>query len=595
MVPLELDNCPNDGIAVAKKPQELLPNSYEFIELIGKGGMSVIYKARHRLMENIVAIKLLQEKLTQDKSSFLRFRQEAQASSRLDHPSIIKVLDFGVLDHGAAFLVMDYVAGRSLSEVIAQDGVLSPERAIPLFRQICEGLAHAHKNGVLHRDLKPSNILVTHDEENRERVKIVDFGIAKVLAPDGAEANKLTGTGEVFGSPLYMSPEQCMGLDVDARSDIYSMGCLMYEALCGKPPFMGTNPLETIFKQMNDQPEPITAHLKHEQAAMLSIVILRALEKDKAHRYQTVEALLDDLYKVERGQKINAKRRVPYFKLAALGVVLAIGTIAYLAMNPRMPYDVPRLAELGDLVWQNGEVTDADCDGLAKYQNVIRVQLRGNPKLTSAGLSKLLALPNVEEFLVDGTAVDDTFLANLVASPARNRIVKLSMGRSNITTAGIANLSACPKLDEICLLDQGLTDDDLEKFPVIPSLRALKLDFNSEIHDRGALAAFKKYPDLHTLCVRATNVTNDLVEAIGDEVMPAGRTFIVQAWDTKITAGSARVYRGFLRLNLKFFPPWWYVDGKGGQDMAGQAAPVQAKKIHRNKRVKMSSKQQNDA
>jgi serine/threonine protein kinase len=565
-VPPELDTCPNDGIAVVKKPQELLPNSYEFIDLVGKGGMSVIYKARHRLMENIVAIKLLQEKLTQDKSAFLRFRQEAQASSRLNHPCIIKVLDFGVLEHGAAFLVMDYVAGRSLSEVISQDGALTPERAIPLFRQICEGLSHAHKNGVLHRDLKPSNILVMRDPEDRERVKIVDFGIAKVLAPDGAEANKLTGTGEVFGSPLYMSPEQCMGLEVDARSDIYSMGCLMYEALCGSPPLMGSNPLETIFKQMNDAPEPLTARIKHPQAGALSTVILRALEKDKAHRYQTIDALLDDLYKVERGQKIHAKRRVPYFKLAALGVVIAIGAIVYMAMHPHIPWQVQSDAKIGILKWQDDSMNDADCELLRRLNpDASRIELRANHHITTAGVSKFLQMKNVEEMLLDETGVDDQFMRNLAASPVRLTLKKIGIGRTKVTSAGLACLANFPSLVEIMLLDQKLDDAAIEKLPPIPSLQRLKVDYNPAITDPGAFAAFQKYPNLNILCVRKTHVGDEAVDAIGQLVAKTpGRVFTIQCWHSNITKEAVHRWHGHLKMNDQFFPPWWNDGDKGG-------------------------------
>lgn len=591
-VPPELNTCPNDGIAISPQPQHQIPNTYEFINVIGKGGMSVIYKARHRLMENVVAIKLLQEKLTQDKSTFLRFKQEAKASRKLDHPNVIKVHDFGVLEHGAAFLVMDYVEGTSLSEVLAKEGALSPDRAIPLFIQICEGLSHAHKNNVLHRDLKPSNVLIVK-EDGRERVKIVDFGIAKV-AGDGTDANKLTSTGEVFGSPLYMSPEQCMGLDVDRRADIYSMGCLMYEVLCGVPPFQGASPLEVIFKQMNESPEPIATFVRHSFAGPLSAVISRTLEKDKQHRYQNFDELIDDLYKVQRGHKVHTKRRLPHFQLAGIGAAIAALVIGYMALNPHEPWKVGQLAQRGEIFWSNGKATDADCEKLLAYKYVLRVQMRSNPNLTSAGLSKLLALPKVTEFLVDATGVDDKFLQNLAASPAKDRLVKLSIGRSHVTPAGLSALSACPQLVELDLMDQQLTDDDLEKLPSIPSLKVLKLDYNPGIHSRGVIAAFPKYPELRKICVRATNVDDAAIEALGNIAAPQQRRLLVQGWNSKITPDAASKFRGCIEINLKYVTPWWDVERRGGR-LSSDAEEDEAPKIRHKKRIKLSPKQQNDA
>ena len=207
---------------------EIIFERWKIIERLGEGGMASVYKAHHLILDKVVAIKFLHRHLCSNPNSLRRFQQEGQAAGRLDHPNVIKVQDCAVTDDGRVFLVMDYLQGHSLSDKLKQDGPLSAEGALDLFIAVAEGLKHAHSNGVLHRDLKPSNVMVTDENE----IKIVDFGIAKVLRDDGQPSlQNLTKTGEIFGSPSYMSPEQCLGQTVDARSDIYSMGCLMYEVL----------------------------------------------------------------------------------------------------------------------------------------------------------------------------------------------------------------------------------------------------------------------------------------------------------------------------------------------------------------------------
>ncbi len=210
--------------------------------------------------------------------------------------------DYGLTAEGAPYLVMDFVEGISLLDVLLRDGALNSALVLELFEQICDGLAYAHCEGVVHRDIKPSNIILTRTATGAPQIKIVDFGIAKIVSHDNGE-HELTQTGEVFGSPMYMSPEQCEGQrELDARSDIYSVACVMYEALTGQPPFIGANAIQTMYKQINEAPSPMDGanrRLKIPQA--LENVVMRALEKKPSERHQSMEELRNDLQLIKSG------------------------------------------------------------------------------------------------------------------------------------------------------------------------------------------------------------------------------------------------------------------------------------------------------
>lgn len=305
--PGNLEVCPEDGTLltpIGKEPKigEIFGDRYEILGIIGDGGMGKVYKARHNLMKRIVAIKMLLPHLVQSAAALKRFQQEAQAASALNHPNILTVYDFGISDQGMPYLVMDYLEGTSLAALLQEQGYLPAERAIHIFSQACSALAHAHQKGVIHRDLKPANIMLIDYDGQPDFLKIVDFGIAKLLQPDGAE--QLTHTGEVFGSPLYMSPEQCRGRELDPRSDIYSLGCVMYRTVTGKPVFSGRDPMECMYKQVNDMPSTfkdvvpelgLTDKLEH--------AIFRAISKEVEDRYTNM---------LEFREALEACRQTPH-------------------------------------------------------------------------------------------------------------------------------------------------------------------------------------------------------------------------------------------------------------------------------------------
>ena len=296
-----MDVCPNDGSPLNFPVEESASfgTSYEFIEELARGGMSVIYKARHRLMRKLVAIKMLDTRYLSDVQAAGRFVHEARAVSSLQHPNIVTVLDTGIFDKHKLFLVMEYLPGISLSKMVSEaPGTLPIRDCLLIFDQICDAMAYAHANKILHRDLKPGNAMVLQEDVSYKKysVKIVDFGIAKLL--EGTAGN-LTKTGDVFGTPNYMSPEQCLGQPLDVRSDIYSMGCLMYETITGQQPAHGDGPLATMYKQINEQPVA-PRERRPELASMpqLENVIVKAMAKRPEDRYSSFGQLRSALQSV---------------------------------------------------------------------------------------------------------------------------------------------------------------------------------------------------------------------------------------------------------------------------------------------------------
>ncbi len=285
-----------------KQPDRLTGTTlgnYEIETVLGQGGMSIVYKATHRVMKNVVAIKMRHSHLVMEGKNLKRFEQEARAAAAISHPNVLAVRDFGVNAEGHPYLVMDYLEGRSLSDAIKRDGPLPLDEALDILIQVCDALADAHRQSIVHRDLKPSNVMLVKDTGVQEKVKLVDFGIAKILPAEGEDSLGLTNTGEVFGSPLYMSPEQCMGMALDHRTDIYSFGCVMYETFMGKTPFGGTHVLGTMHKHINEPPPPLIVHDgSRSQREQLDAIVFKALEKDPSKRHQTMLELKSELMAV---------------------------------------------------------------------------------------------------------------------------------------------------------------------------------------------------------------------------------------------------------------------------------------------------------
>jgi serine/threonine-protein kinase len=282
--------------------QEILPvgsvfeGRYEILGVAGKGGMGIVYKARNLTTQRIVAVKMLRKEYSKNGLVFRRFQKEAQAANLLNHPNIIAVHDFGMRNGDQAFLTMDFLTGDSLAQEIAPETPLPLDRFKHIFVQACNALQHAHRNGLVHRDIKPSNLILTPCGEDKDFLIIVDFGLVKLMSV--LDDQRLTTTHSLVGSPLYMSPEQCTRQEVDHRSDIYSLGCTMYEVLTGHLPHHGSTPLETFCKHITEEPESLNKKNPIARVpAQLEKAILKALAKDPDDRQQSMNELREDIEK----------------------------------------------------------------------------------------------------------------------------------------------------------------------------------------------------------------------------------------------------------------------------------------------------------
>jgi serine/threonine protein kinase len=321
-----------DALEAYKMPREneydklvgqTLDGRYYVEKKIGEGGMGVVFAARHAVIERPLAIKVLKREVMRDTATIRRFVQEAKAASRIGHPNIVDVTDFGTTPDGMTYSVMEYVDGQTLGSAIRHTAPFPPLRAVKIAAQISRALGAAHDKGITHRDLKPENVFLLDRDGRTDFVKIVDFGIAKV-APTAGAANepRLTRAGSVFGTPEYMAPEQAAGRsDTDGRVDIYALGVILYEMVCGRVPHRGDSMVRTLAMQMLDPVEPPSKvrpdlHIPPE----LELVIMNALAKKRENRYQTMGQLLEALEKVHTviGQSITGS---PVYALATLAAL----------------------------------------------------------------------------------------------------------------------------------------------------------------------------------------------------------------------------------------------------------------------------------
>jgi eukaryotic-like serine/threonine-protein kinase len=295
---------------------------YELHRKLAQGGMANVYLARDLLLDRPVAVKVLFPEHARDEAFVERFRREATAAANLNHPNIVAIYDWGQ-QHGTYYIVMEYVEGRPLSEIIRTEGPLHPDRAAEITADVAAALAFAHRNGVVHRDVKPGNILITASGV----VKVADFGIAQASSNSDATLN-LTQAGAVMGTATYFSPEQAQGQQVDPRSDLYSLGCVLFEMLTARPPFAGDSPVAIAYKHVQEQPVTPSS-VNPSVPAPLEAIDMKLLEKDPARRYPSAEDLRADLRRFLEGQPVSALGAAAVGAAAGLGAAtLADATVA---------------------------------------------------------------------------------------------------------------------------------------------------------------------------------------------------------------------------------------------------------------------------
>lgn len=273
----------------------VLDGRFEIVRLLGTGGMGAVYLSNQIGLGKTVAVKIMHPQLLMDDRTVLRFQQEIKAMSNLTHPNLISIIDAGKTGYGSPYFAMEYLPSRPLNVILAEEVFLPGERVKSIIAQCADALSHAHARNIVHRDLKPANILVI-ESGNKDHIKIVDLGVSKLIGGDEGEMQKLTATGEVFGSPLYMSPEQILGKPHDGRTDVYQLGCVLFEMVTGVPPYVKPSPIMTMNCHVTEEPPtfnqvmpelPMDDHLRQ-----LEIIAIKCLAKNPADRYQSMSQLL---------------------------------------------------------------------------------------------------------------------------------------------------------------------------------------------------------------------------------------------------------------------------------------------------------------
>lgn len=377
----------------------------EIIELLGKGGMAFVYKARQKLLDRIVAVKVLSKMAICGEGGIKRFYKEAKLTSMLEHPNIVRVFSFGLSKDEQPYFVLEYLQGLSLADELKQNGCLTMRKFKEIFLPVLSALEHAHQAGLVHRDLKPGNIMICHTDSGLETVKLVDFGIAKVFSGGTSETQQFTKSGAVVGSPSYMSPEQCKGNLLDGRSDLYSIACVMYESLSGEPPFVADSSLDIMRKHIEASPPSLSDfEEKSDIAADLGKVVLSGLAKDPALRPQSAsdfakrlntvmeQITLDRLPMLKKPVARSVSPRLQRFRVGLIVLLCFLGSagvILYCKKQAQQKRDASEIEFFGK---QSGE--ERGCV-LSKFKQFSSSRLRRNVTLQVEKMNDL-KLPESE-------------------------------------------------------------------------------------------------------------------------------------------------------------------------------------------------------
>jgi len=509
-------NGQNASKTTSGEPTISHPNrigNYEYVSLLGEGGMGAVYKYRNPAIDKFVAIKMLS--ITKfSETAHMRFLKEGTAASRLRHKNLLTVHDLGLTSDHQPYMVMDYFEGPTLADLIKQGVQLSNLQIREIFAQCCEGMYYAHENSVLHRDLKPSNIMVTGLKSLSPHAVIFDFGISKMLDDPGTG---VTQAGEVFGSPLYMSPEQCDGRSLDVRSDIYSLGCTFYEVLTGAPPFMG----DSIFSIFNAHKTQVPLPLKEASLGKVyppefGAVVSRMLEKNPQDRPQSmmeVKAILDGAEsKPSQTSSRVHKSNTPY---VVLGTVLLAGIVAFAvylyastasvvpAPQPQFPeYRAPAASEPP----RKAEVHDHATD-----LGFFHAQISNQPETVDGNgtyirdddLKDLYQDPRLIELKIKHCAITDAGFATIAKIKG---LVRLHADRTKITKVGVQHISGLSKLRFLALSENEIGDESLPYIAKLSNLRELTLN-GTKITDDG-LRKLAPLKNLQRLQINRTGVSD---------------------------------------------------------------------------------------
>lgn len=529
-------------------PTNISPR-YEVKQLLGEGGMGRVYKIHDATLDREVAIKVLLGQYTHQ--DLPRFQREAKSMSRLKHANLIEVYDFGVTDEGSAYLVMELASGVMLSELLKQRGHLTVEETIEISLAIADGIFHAHNRGIVHRDLKPSNVLVL-DENDLTQIKVFDFGISKTL--DDSEKGDLTSPGAMLGTPLYMSPEQARGEMVDQRADLYSLGCIMYNCLSGKPPFKGDTALDTIKMHIDVQPKSLCSNSELAIPKAIDDIVMRLLEKKPLDRYQSMAQLTEALVEASAEPSIAQNPNVIHIRkqqsdkealkaLTLCGISFALFLIG-IAVWVGLPYfkepvkhqqafkqnigaksaygdTYSNLNKIEDGFYSDRNLTEAESefiylepDAFAKLpkKDVRSMTIHGYSRFKDGAFEELANFPNILELILFNDSITGDKITTL------NRMIslqRLRISSANFSDEDLHNLTGLPQLQLLHLQKCGVTDDGMQWLVKdFPNLEIL--DLGRTVLQGKTLSLLSKLNKLKSLSIDHLDLTDELLANVHD-------------------------------------------------------------------------------
>lgn len=517
----EEEEQPKSAVPLEVVPEQIISGRYKVINQLGKGGMGFVYLVEEISSGRKFALKTISSEKSE--RAFKRFQLEARATSLLKHPNIVQIEDFGWIGDDHPFFVMEYSPGQTLSEAIKAKGPFEEKNAIDLFIVICNALAYAHCQSIVHRDIKPSNIMLSNEKGRELEIKVLDFGIAKVFRDETA-FNTLTRTGEIFGSPFYMSPEQCLGREIDLRSDIYSLGCVFFEMLTGHPPFLSDNALTTMLKHQTEAPISLSeATLGKKFTSGVEHIVATMLAKNPNDRYPNLLQAVDDLRTLQRGSQLKprmspqemakseSKRRKPVLIASISAVTLVIATLLFFMLQPASktdnhrpmsiypPTDLPDMQSLRPT--KTPHVTNYYSDGITNHSGMRTFNFPPQPigsyghgydeeRFTSAKGPCSIRVPmgfivtgdytvlsgfrpdEIEKLSTRGVAIDDSAI-ELIKN--WQTLKYLGVNQTDVTDKSIATLQGLPPLWGLSVVGTNLSARGLCRLN-FDSIRYLNVD-----------------------------------------------------------------------------------------------------------------------
>jgi serine/threonine-protein kinase len=489
---------------------EQLGDRYELGDLLGRGGMAEVHVGRDKRLGRSVAVKMLRPDLARDPSFQARFRREAHSAASLNHPSIVAVYDTGEDEYAGnpvPFIVMEYVEGSTLRDLLASGNRLLPERALEIVDGILEAISYSHQHGIVHRDIKPANVMLTRTGA----VKVMDFGIARAVADQGAT---MTQTSAVIGTAQYLSPEQARGEQVDARSDIYSTGCVLFELLTGRPPFVGESPVSVAYQHVREEPV-LPSSLDPDVPPAADAITLKALTKNREDRYQTADEMRADIRRAQTGQRVAAPVAVAAAAGATTQVVppsaAATSTFPVLPADDEdrdnrgraLAYALLGLAVVAVFIiaaLAGKALFDSSGGGTVQVPDVGGLtQAKATKKLTDVGLVVGTVTPRASRRVPKGRVIDQDPPPN--TSLAKGKSVDL------VVSAGVGRTG-------------------------VPTLRGLSLDEASQALDRAGLKLGQ---------TKAVNSTQSANIVVGQSVKPGKAVARGTSVDVRYASGSNKV------------------------------------------------------